>query len=292
MVLHLHCHHHLYSSLCCSLHCHLYSIHQYEESTTTSISGTKLGLHQEKEKKRPNLEIWVQDPDGEKRKTGDREEWTKEAKIYTQERVEDTEWTTAKQRDELDEIAPEWAQEQDKDQLPIPPWRYMMSVGAQQGGKPAGMDKVPAEVLKALPSEVQWKAAHHLSAYMGRCEVPEKEEKATSKRKPIIELNEPWHESYKRQMEVYQWLVRRNGYDVSDTGYFVYCNGSTDKEIFDGRLEFEVTVIPYTGNDTWIEATIHEIHNCLNSPAIPNADPECDYCTYREAATEVERNHQ
>ena len=116
--------------------------------------------------------------------------------------------------------------------------------------------------------------------------------KATSKNKQIIALDEDWHEGYKRQMEVYQWLLRRNGYEVSDTGYFVYGNGDTNKEAFDGRLEFELTVIPYTGNDTWVEDTIHQIYDCLNSPAIPNANPDCDYCTYREAVIEVERNHQ
>jgi CRISPR/Cas system-associated exonuclease Cas4 (RecB family) len=116
--------------------------------------------------------------------------------------------------------------------------------------------------------------------------------KATSKNKQITELDEPWHDSYKRQMEVYQWLLRRNGYDVSDTGYIVYCNGNKDKEAFDGRLEFELTAIPYTGSDAWVEDTIHEIHNCLNSPAIPESDPECDYCTYREAVIEAEQSHQ
>jgi len=116
--------------------------------------------------------------------------------------------------------------------------------------------------------------------------------KATSKNKQITELDEPWHESYKRQMEVYQWLLRRNGYSVSDTGYFVYGNGNTDKEAFDGRLEFELTVIPYTGSDAWVEPTIQQIHDCLNNPAIPDANSECDYCTYREAVIEVERSHK
>jgi hypothetical protein len=115
--------------------------------------------------------------------------------------------------------------------------------------------------------------------------------KATSKDKHIIELDEPWHDGFKRQMEVYQWLLRQNGYLVSDTGYFVYCNGSRDKEAFAGKLEFEITLIPYTGSDSWVETTIHEIHDCLNSDAIPEADPECDYCTYREAVSEVERSH-
>ena len=116
--------------------------------------------------------------------------------------------------------------------------------------------------------------------------------KATSKNKQIIALDEDWHEGYKRQMEVYQWLLRRNGHEVSVTGYFVYGNGDTNKEAFDGRLEFELTVIPYTGSDAWVEGTIHEIYECLNSPAIPAANADCDYCTYREAVREAVTGHR
>ena len=111
--------------------------------------------------------------------------------------------------------------------------------------------------------------------------------KATAKSDDITELDKSWHEGYKRQMEVYQWLLRQNGYKVSDTGYFVYCNGKTDREAFDGKLDFDVTLIPYTSNDDWVEKTIKEIHKCLNSDKIPKADPECDYCAYREAVNNV-----
>jgi len=47
--------------------------------------------------------------------------------------------------------------------------------------------------------------------------------KATSKNKEI-DIDAPWQISYKRQLEVYQWLLRQNGFTVSDTGYFVYTN--------------------------------------------------------------------
>lgn len=107
--------------------------------------------------------------------------------------------------------------------------------------------------------------------------------KATAKRGEITELDKPWHEGYKRQMEVYQWLLRQNGYKVSNIGYFVYANGRADRKAFDAKLEFDVTVIPYTGNDSWIENTINELHKCLNGGVIPEANSDCDYCTYREA---------
>jgi len=85
-------------------------------------------------------------------------------------------------------------------------------------------------------------------------------------------------------MEIYQWLFRKNGFRVSHTGYFVYCNWRTDQESFDGKLEFDIKFIPYTGNPDWVEGTINEIWKCLNEDTIPEANPECEYCRYREEA--------
>ena len=48
--------------------------------------------------------------------------------------------------------------------------------------------------------------------------------KATSK-KGEVSLDADWQIFYKRQMEIYQWLLRRNGLPVSERGWFVYCNG-------------------------------------------------------------------
>ena len=41
--------------------------------------------------------------------------------------------------------------------------------------------------------------------------------KSTSKNEEIIALDKDWHEAYKRKMEIYQWLVRKNGLKVSNT---------------------------------------------------------------------------
>lgn len=110
--------------------------------------------------------------------------------------------------------------------------------------------------------------------------------KATSKDAEVT-LDAEWQDGYKRQMEVYQWLLRQNGFTVSDTGYFVYVNGRTDLEAFDGKLEFDVKIIPYTGSDAWVEGTLQKIKACLDSDAIPQPGNECDYCTYREAVGSV-----
>jgi len=113
--------------------------------------------------------------------------------------------------------------------------------------------------------------------------------KATSKNEKIEKLDKEWHGGYKRQMEIYQWLFRQNGYKVSDTGYFIYCNGLTDKKAFDAKLEFDVTLVPYTGDDSWVEKEITNAHACLSGEKIPEADLNCDYCAYRSAVESVVR---
>lgn len=113
--------------------------------------------------------------------------------------------------------------------------------------------------------------------------------KSTSKNEEIIALDKDWQDGYKRQMEIYQWLIRHNGLKVSNTGYFVYCNGRTDLDKFDAKLEFDLTLIPYEGKDNWVEGTIFDIHKCLNSDVIPEADEDCDFCRYRDSVEEVIR---
>lgn len=110
--------------------------------------------------------------------------------------------------------------------------------------------------------------------------------KATSK-KEEVNLDAEWQIGYKRQMEIYQWLFRRNGFKVSSTGYFVYCNGETDREAFDGKLEFDVKLLPYEGDDSWVEGAILDAIKCLTSDELPSPGSDCDYCRYRQAVGEV-----
>jgi|SRR3989338_3370698 len=104
-----------------------------------------------------------------------------------------------------------------------------------------------------------------------------------------ITLGAAYRDGYKRQMEIYQWLLRRNGFAVSHTGYFVYANGKKNRKAFDGKLEFDVMILPYNGNDAWVEQAILGARACLAADTMPNAAPDCAYCGYRRAAQEIER---
>jgi RecB family exonuclease len=110
--------------------------------------------------------------------------------------------------------------------------------------------------------------------------------KATAKKEEVT-LDAEWQMGYKRQMEIYQWLLRRLGFKVSKTGYFVYCNGRADKEAFDGKVEFDITVLPYTGDDSWVEGSILKLKKCLNSSKIPKSPKDCEFCGYSLARKEL-----
>ena len=103
--------------------------------------------------------------------------------------------------------------------------------------------------------------------------------KATSKTEEVT-LDAEWQDGYKRQMEVYQWLLRQNGFKVNDTGYFVYANGKRDRETFDGKLEFDIKLIAYTGSDTWVEKTLVDMKKCLDNNEMPKSSQNCEYCDY------------
>lgn len=104
--------------------------------------------------------------------------------------------------------------------------------------------------------------------------------KATAVNGEIAALDKAHHQAYKRQMEIYQWLLRKNGLRVSDTCYFVYCNGIKSRERFDNRLEFRTVILPYTGSDDWVEGTVGKLHRCLQSPDIPAAADSCVFCSF------------
>lgn len=103
--------------------------------------------------------------------------------------------------------------------------------------------------------------------------------KATSTEKEIT-LDDKWKQSYKRQMEIYQWLFKEEGFDVSDMGYFVFANAGKNKPTFDGVLEFKLSIIPYRGKTEWIPKTLLKIRKTLTSNKVPDYNLECEHCIF------------
>lgn len=113
--------------------------------------------------------------------------------------------------------------------------------------------------------------------------------KATSTSREIS-LEDEYKQGYKKQMEIYQWIFRQMGFKVNETGYFVFANAGKNKPKFDGFLEFELSIISYKGDDSWVEPTIFDIKKCLDFDKIPLPGEKCEYCAYRKLVAKEELN--
>ncbi len=111
--------------------------------------------------------------------------------------------------------------------------------------------------------------------------------KSTSTEKEIS-LEDEYKQGYKLQMEIYQWIFRRSGFKVSNKGYFVFANAGKKRDKFDGKLEFELTIVEHVGSDGWVEQAVVDIKKCLDAPKIPEASETCQHCQIREAIRQAE----
>ena len=100
-----------------------------------------------------------------------------------------------------------------------------------------------------------------------------------------VSLDGKWKVAYKRQMDMYQWVMRRKGFEVSDIGYFLYVDGlhvgydgminieDTTKAI----MHFDTSILEYEGSDHWVEKALIDIKQLLISEEQPAHDDECEY---------------
>lgn len=97
------------------------------------------------------------------------------------------------------------------------------------------------------------------------------------------------HESYPRQMEIYQWLLRQNEYPVSDTGYFVFARVNKANGFGHGTpiLAFDIFVEPLAGDSSWIPGVLEKAREVLDRDAPPEPSSGCEYCEYRKSAVKV-----
>lgn len=102
------------------------------------------------------------------------------------------------------------------------------------------------------------------------------------------------YDSYRRQMEVYQWLLRMNGFKVSDVGYFVFArvnkgSGFGNDQVLQAGLgqavlSFDLFVEPLEGDDSWLPAVLIRARETFDLSKAPSASGACQYCRYRESA--------
>ena len=107
-----------------------------------------------------------------------------------------------------------------------------------------------------------------------------------------IDLNDgtPWKEQYKRQIDIYQWLFKMNGFKVADDSVFLYSNALKTSKKFKDVMKFETYVLEYKGSTDWVEEKIFEIKKVLDGKVTPKINEDCDTCSYVESVSLYQQN--
>ena len=115
--------------------------------------------------------------------------------------------------------------------------------------------------------------------------------KSTSQKKDYgpINLDDYWKSAYKRQMDLYVWIMKQKGLDVDDVGFFLYCDGDRfTKNNFlkkeKALMEFKMTLIEYKTNFDWIEEILKQIYQTLRLEFRPNHSENCEYGNFLKQA--------
>ena len=114
-----------------------------------------------------------------------------------------------------------------------------------------------------------------------------------------VSLDGPWKGGYKRQMDMYQWILRAKGYEVSDIGYFVYVDGQhkdiegmINDDTSKATMIFNTSLLEYEGDDSWVEQALIDAKACILETECPShaqtgygpkGDKPCEYSALFEA---------
>ncbi len=98
-----------------------------------------------------------------------------------------------------------------------------------------------------------------------------------------LSLDTKYREGYKRQLELYQWLLRRTGLEVDSLAYVLYANADNTRDSFDKTLHFELTLLTHIGDDSWVEPTLIRARECLMGE-MPDSNSDCEWCRYLSEA--------
>ena len=93
-------------------------------------------------------------------------------------------------------------------------------------------------------------------------------------------LRSQYHQGYKMQMDIYVHILRKMGFEVSDTTYFMVCNGIKTKDNFKAKMDFDITLVDYEADTSWVQKQIIKMKKTLDSKNIPNETPHCEHCAY------------
>lgn len=127
----------------------------------------------------------------------------------------------------------------------------------------------------------------------GELHVVDYKSTSTKSRDKTVTLNDWWKISYKRQMDLYVWVLRRLGFDVSGTGYFLYCDADRFSERSflnesNAIMYFKMSLLPYIVACNWIEPALHDIRSLLDQEKCPQHASNCEHGKFLRSCFEVD----
>mgnify|MGYP001235585468 CR=1 FL=1 len=96
--------------------------------------------------------------------------------------------------------------------------------------------------------------------------------------------------AYKRQLEMYQWLLKKNGFHVAEEAFLLYFNARKNEELFNNQLKFNVHLIELKCSTSWVEQKVIDTVKLLRSDNFPQPSPNCEYCNYLKKRWQLSKN--
>ena len=92
-------------------------------------------------------------------------------------------------------------------------------------------------------------------------------------------------------MDIYVFILRQMGFSVSDTAYFMVCNGEKTPDRFDANMQFVVKLVDYKVDTSWVGPKIKEMKQVMDSKDIPETNPHCENCAYTQQAEKLSQKN-
>ena len=102
-------------------------------------------------------------------------------------------------------------------------------------------------------------------------------------------FDDPYKDSYKRQLDYYAYLLNGMGYKVSSDAYLYICNAKEIDEGFHGKMLFDEVLIHYKIKTDYLETEIQRMIDTMNSEKIPNSHESCENCAYARQRSVIDK---
>ena len=102
-------------------------------------------------------------------------------------------------------------------------------------------------------------------------------------------FDDPYKDSYKRQLDYYAYLLNGMGYKVSSDAYLYICNAKEIDEGFHGKMLFDEVLIHYKIKTDYLETEIQKMINTMNAENIPNSHESCENCAYARQRSVIDK---